>query len=193
MGCALLIPYLSQWRGVGAGGLGTGGDHGGDLGLQLGNLVLIQEERLSWSQADLQHGGRTVAEWLAWCLGKEDTEISRISFPQSVNRPDTSFREKRCSIGEQEVGDKTGSRFFPLRIVIVTGHDHTGMQTGEGPRKVTKTNVRMETREHFNNDVIPRQVSRYRVVSSHHRICPGQPSPGCLLPFSIRAAQKQCP
>lgn len=84
MGCALLIPYLSQWRGVGAGGLGTGGDHGGDLGLQLGNLVLIQEERLSWSQADLQHGGRTVAEWLAWCLGKEN--ILRSAEYHSLNQ-----------------------------------------------------------------------------------------------------------
>lgn len=63
--------YLSHWRGVGA-----GGDHSGHLGLQFGNLVLVEEERLSRSQADLQHRrsmlGETVAEWLAWHLGKDD-------------------------------------------------------------------------------------------------------------------------
>lgn len=36
--------YLSQRRGLGARGLGAGRHHGGDLGLQLGDLVLAEKE-----------------------------------------------------------------------------------------------------------------------------------------------------
>lgn len=43
------LTYLPQWRGLGAGRLGAGRD----LGLQLWHLVLVKEERLRWSEADL--------------------------------------------------------------------------------------------------------------------------------------------
>lgn len=45
--------YLSQRRGLGARGLGAGGHHAGDLRLQLGDLVLAEEERLRRPEADL--------------------------------------------------------------------------------------------------------------------------------------------
>lgn len=36
--------HLSKRRGLGARGLGAGRHHGGDLGLELGHLVLVEEE-----------------------------------------------------------------------------------------------------------------------------------------------------
>lgn len=44
---------LSQRRGLGARGLGAGRHHGGDLRLELGDLVLVKKERLCRPEADL--------------------------------------------------------------------------------------------------------------------------------------------
>lgn len=39
-----MVSYLSQRGGLSAGGLGAGRHHGGDLKLEFGYLVLVEEE-----------------------------------------------------------------------------------------------------------------------------------------------------